>query len=535
MYVNKRKVTFGKRQNIYYIGEEMSSTTNTNNAKSVNKTKNVNKASKANAGTGKTKQTSSKKKKKVSSSTKVMLLFIGIAILFCIGGIVFLVSNSKAGKAVRSDNNGENPTKETQVIKEFVALENVDYAADISKYYTYGTSLCVEGSVSATQLVNTQLSNIDKVKLVLRKAYTNTDGSINDEDMYSYDVYTEINEDTLSFKSFEKINEGICLENIADDQYVMLLKVVDKAGEVKYCTFEENSLEQLTYYTITKNGVNQKIDMLFAKEKDKNYIAFNVEKSELPEDVYDIVLDPGHGGNDPGAVNGEYNEAVLMLDYAKSIKTALENAGYKVALTRDGSEPSSEKMAYTMYDENGRVNKACKTKAKICLSLHLNSNAIQLTKGGIQIYYSYRGSEKFAKNMVDNVVTASGTYVSPMSAFKVDEGVYKRAFSQADLEEAKEDAIRDGYEPYPSTTDTDYYFMIRELGGIATNAYVDGRNSRYGSNNYRNSINGIESCIMELAFISVDEDLEHIKNNKDGYVEGVVNGINEWVKQLTQE
>lgn len=534
MYVNKRKVTFGKRQNIYYIGEEMSSTTNTNNAKSVNKTKSVNKASKAKAGTGKTKQAPSKKKKKVSSSTKVMLLFIGIAVLFCIGGIIFLVSNSKAGKAVRS-NNGENTTKETQVIKEFVALENVDYAADISKYYTYGTSLCVEGSVSATQLVNTQLSNIDKVKLVLRKAYTNTDGSINDEDMYSYDVYTEINEDTLSFKSFEKINEGICLENIADDQYVMLLKVVDKAGEVKYCTFEENSLEQLTYYTITKNGVNQKIDMLFAKEKDKNYIAFNVEKSELPEDVYDIVLDPGHGGNDPGAVNGEYNEAVLMLDYAKSIKTALENAGYKVALTRDGSEPSSEKMAYTMYDENGRVNKACKTKAKICLSLHLNSNAIQLTKGGIQIYYSYRGSEKFAKNMVDNVVTASGTYVSPMSAFKVDEGVYTRAFSQADLEEAKEDAIRDGYEPYPSTTDTDYYFMIRELGGIATNAYVDGRNSRYGSNNYRNSINGIESCIMELAFISVDEDLEHIKNNKDGYVEGVVNGINEWVKQSTQE
>ena len=122
-----------------------------------------------------------------------------------------------------------------------------------------------------------------------------------------------------------------------------------------------------------------------------------------------------------------------------------------------------------------------------------------------------------------------------MSAFKVDEGVYTRAFSQADLEESKEDAIRDGYEPYPSTTDTDYYFMIRELGGIATNAYVDGRNSRYGSNNYRNSINGIESCIMELAFISVDEDLEHIKNNKDGYVEGVVNGINEWVKQSTQE
>ena len=36
-----------------------------------------------------------------------------------------------------------------------------------------------------------------------------------------------------------------------------------------------------------------------------------------------------------------------------------------------------------------------------------------------------------------------------------------------------------GYEPYPITTDTPYQYTIREVGGIATNAYADGRNKTY--------------------------------------------------------
>lgn len=473
-----------------------------------------------------------KKKKRVSESTRVMIIFIIVAMLFCIGGCIYLLKNSKAGKPVK-DNSRQNTTEESKIIKEFVGLEKVEGTADISKYYTYGTSLCVEGSVTAEQLAKMQLTDIDKAVLVLKKAYTNEDGSVNDDNIYEYTAYTEISEDVLSFRTYTKINEGVCLENIEDGEYIMLLEIKDTAGKTKYCTFN-NDLDSITYYTITKNGINQKIYISAKMQKDKKYTAFNVEQTELPENVYDIVLDPGHGGNDPGAVNGEYNEAVLMLEYGQAIKEALEASGYKVALTRDGSEPADEKMAYTMYDENGRVNKAGKTNAKICLSLHLNSNAISLNKGGIQIYYTFRGSEKFAKNLADNIVTSSGTYVSPMSAYRVDAGVYTRGFSEEDLEEAKAEAVNKGFEPYPATTDTDYYFMIRELGGIATNAYVDGRNSRYGINSYKDSMNGIESCILELGFISVDEDLEHIVNNRDGYVRGVVNGINEWVKTITE-
>lgn len=468
-------------------------------------------------------------KKKISKSTKTLMVFIGIAVIFMCCGIFFLVSN-KAGKPVKSKDTQPTTTQKV-VIKDFVGIKQAEYISTLEEYFTYGTSLCIRGSISAEDLTGIDINTIDKLSLVLKKAYTNEDGSIVEEDIEEFSLYTELNENKISYSSYEKINEGISLENFTDNEYCMLLKITYNDGNTEYCTFDyEGTMEPLCYYTITKNGINQKIDMTLEKFEDKPYISFNVAESELPEDVYDIVLDPGHGGNDPGAVNGNYNEAVLMLDYAFDIKAALEKEGYKVALTRDGTEDPNEKMAYTMYNENGRVNVACSTNAKFCLSLHLNSNAVQLSRGGIQIYYTYRGSESFAKNMVENIVEASGTYVSPMLAFRVSDGVYTRAFSQSDIDSSRQDAVNDGYEPYNMTTDTDYYFMIRELGGKATNAYVDGRNTRYGSNRYRDSRNGIESCIIEFGFISVDEDLNHILNNKDKYIEGLVNGINNWVK-----
>lgn len=475
------------------------------------------------------------KKKKTSNSTKIMIAFVVSALIFCICGCIYILKTDKTGKPVKGDVPETQTTTEPPIIKEFVGLENIELVANISKYYTYGTSLCIEGNVTETQLQDMKLADIEKVSFILKKAYTNPDGSINSDTLYAYTADTEIVEDTLKFRSYTRINDGICLENIANEEYVMLLEITDNAGQVKTCSFTSiNNLEALTYYTITKNGTNQKINMSLTKNNDKDYMTFNVCEATLPEDVYDIVLDPGHGGNDPGAVNGENNEAVLMLDYANAIKKALEDEGYKVALTRDGTEPDTEKMAYTMYDDNGRVNKACRTNAKMCFSLHLNSNEAKLSKGGIQVYYTCRGNEKLAKNMVDNIVDLADTYASTMTAYKVIDGVYRRSFSQGDVDEAIKGAKKGGYEPYPVTTDTDFYFMIRELGGVATNAYVDGRNPIYGCNNYRNSINGVETCIMELAFISVEEDLNHILTNKEGYVRGIVNGVNVWVKGVEE-
>jgi N-acetylmuramoyl-L-alanine amidase len=49
-----------------------------------------------------------------------------------------------------------------------------------------------------------------------------------------------------------------------------------------------------------------------------------------------VVLDPGHGGLDPGAENGPHREADLMLTFARELKEGLQRAGdMLVILTRD--------------------------------------------------------------------------------------------------------------------------------------------------------------------------------------------------------
>lgn len=50
-----------------------------------------------------------------------------------------------------------------------------------------------------------------------------------------------------------------------------------------------------------------------------------------------ILLDPGHGGTDPGAVNEKYNlkEKDIVLDIAVDLASVLYVRGYKVLLTRN--------------------------------------------------------------------------------------------------------------------------------------------------------------------------------------------------------
>jgi N-acetylmuramoyl-L-alanine amidase len=57
----------------------------------------------------------------------------------------------------------------------------------------------------------------------------------------------------------------------------------------------------------------------------------------IGENAFVVVLDPGHGGVDPGAVRGERTEADLVLTFARELAEALRRTGrVDVALTREG-------------------------------------------------------------------------------------------------------------------------------------------------------------------------------------------------------
>lgn len=92
-----------------------------------------------------------------------------------------------------------------------------------------------------------------------------------------------------------------------------------------------------------------------------------------------IALDPGHGGNDSGALNGSRYEKNDNLRMAKAVKALLQKQGHTVLMTReDDTNPSYE----------ARIGTAIKAKADLFLSIHRNSFT-NTTAKGIEIYARY--------------------------------------------------------------------------------------------------------------------------------------------------
>ncbi len=91
-----------------------------------------------------------------------------------------------------------------------------------------------------------------------------------------------------------------------------------------------------------------------------------------------IVVDPGHGGKDPGAISSSgLQEKTINLRVAKYLKEELEQMGFNVILTR--SQDSSLSLAE-------RTNIAKKHNADLFVSIHANSNHSQKVNGA-EIYY----------------------------------------------------------------------------------------------------------------------------------------------------
>jgi len=95
-------------------------------------------------------------------------------------------------------------------------------------------------------------------------------------------------------------------------------------------------------------------------------------------EVKTIVIDPGHGGKDPGAISkGGLKEKEVNLKISKYLKIELEKRGFSVFLTRSTD-------VYISLAQ--RVNFAKKCNADLFLSLHANANNSSGVKG-IEIYY----------------------------------------------------------------------------------------------------------------------------------------------------
>ena len=106
-----------------------------------------------------------------------------------------------------------------------------------------------------------------------------------------------------------------------------------------------------------------------------------------------IVIDPGHGLVDPGAVHeknlGKTTEAELTMIIAQRLATALEARGYKTVLTHDGKT-----KPYTEYDDgklmfgpSERCGFSNAQDAHLFISLHCDAYPQSTSVSGTRIYY----------------------------------------------------------------------------------------------------------------------------------------------------
>lgn len=118
-------------------------------------------------------------------------------------------------------------------------------------------------------------------------------------------------------------------------------------------------------------------------------------RSDAGTAKYTVVIDPGHGGNDPGkvGVNDAY-EKDINLSIALVLKEILEQNDCRVILTRD-----SDAGLYQAGDSNKKMadlRKRCQiideSGADVTVSIHQNSFSHESSKGA-QVFYQTTSSE----------------------------------------------------------------------------------------------------------------------------------------------
>ena len=171
-----------------------------------------------------------------------------------------------------------------------------------------------------------------------------------------------------------------------------------------------------------------------------------------------VVIDPGHGGTDPGAISNGLKEKDFTLLISKYMYDRLKELGVPVRLTRDSDITLTPKE---------RVDKVQSffgdSKDVVVISNHLNAGG----GDGAEVIYALRNKDMLAKSIADNLEDA-GLTVSK----------YYQRRSEAD-------------------TSKDYYDLQKDTGNI-------------------------ETIIIKYGNVDSSSEASAIKDNYEKYAEAVV-------------
>ena len=181
---------------------------------------------------------------------------------------------------------------------------------------------------------------------------------------------------------------------------------------------------------------------------------------------YRIVIDPGHGGEDPGASGNGIIEKNLTLEISKYMYDRFKELGIPVYITRTTDETISPtervKRILNAYGNNKNV---------IVVSNHINAGG----GDGAEVIYALRNKSTLSNNILNSLAKTGQN-------------------------------IREAYQRrLPSNTSKDYYFIHRNTGNT-------------------------EPVLVEYGFLdSKGDDVEQLKNNAEKYANAVVDAILDYI------
>lgn len=224
-----------------------------------------------------------------------------------------------------------------------------------------------------------------------------TDVSISEDRLYEY-IKTD-----LSFKVPYRITEtdnGLMLE---------LFNVKENAGETQ--TFKtSNSIKTIAVNTVSTDAVSTYFIEMNSKlwgydvYYEGNTLVLKIRKapvidSKNPLKGITIAIDPGHGGDDYGAIGPTgVKEKEINLDVSLKLKKALEDKGAQVIMTRSDDSPVE------LYQ---RPQIAKQSDALIMLSIHANALADgsdPYKKHGTSVFYYNKESIELAKTIKETMI-----------------------------------------------------------------------------------------------------------------------------------
>ena len=195
-----------------------------------------------------------------------------------------------------------------------------------------------------------------------------------------------------------------------------------------YTTFYENnkpSLPSGVSFSHSYNSSTNKTSLIFTtssingwrvRETSSNIQIMNGTPTKMFKNV--VVLDPGHGGTDPGACYGDYKEAdFTLLIVQAAARLFNNNSDYKVYCTRlSNTLPSGISK---VYDRRVFANNL---GADLFVSVHLNSYTDSSANGTETLYNSSNDVTNSGGLSCSELASIVQTYVQKATGFK-DRGV----------------------------------------------------------------------------------------------------------------